>query len=344
MPELRADEACDPIGERCTGDMSCCSDYCADRTGEAACAGGSDCRCALGSDCRAAEETCTSDAQCCVGLCDRPGGATRGTCATTGSCAIAGEPCGTEGISGSCCSLACLDSSGTGTPTCQFLGGCLPEEEICTSDGMCCSGACREVSRTSDGRPIMRCANVMSCLAPGEVCGMGASNNCCPDGGGSFGCEPASAGVRRCHGGAPGCTIPSEGCTDVSDCCVDTSSAITCAPNPAGVRVCCLPDGEECSFGSMCCNGVCVPDSGGVLRCGTMCVADGGACTADADCCGCGCVSDGSGGRACTSDPAECSPCTAGGLGDFCTMDSDCCDTDVVRCSTGVEFPTCVLR
>jgi len=75
-----------------------------------------------------------------------------------------------------------------------------------------------------------------------------------------------------------------------------------------------------------------------------MCVPDGGSCTTDGDGCGCGCVSDGMGGSVCTNDPALCAPCTLAQLGEFCSMDSDCCNPATVRCSTEVEFSTCVLR
>lgn len=130
-----------------------------------------------------------------------------------------------------------------------------------------------------------------------------------------------------------------------SECCVDTYPDITCAPGVGGSTRCCLPDGHECSFADVCCGGVCVPDSMGVLRCGATCVPDGGACTAPADCCGCACVPDGMGGSRCSSDPADCGACTAGDLGDPCTTNSDCCNTPPVVCNNapGVEFPTCIL-
>lgn len=335
---------CDPVGERCDDRGDCCSDRCADSAG-APCSGTEGCRCELAGDCRPSGEICTTDGQCCIGLCDRPTGSTVGICAAAGACGVAGQPCGTEGLSGSCCSTACLDSSGTGTPVCQRLGGCLVQDEVCSIDASCCSGVCEDRGTGTDGRPIRRCANADSCLPPGEVCGDGgASSNCCPNGGGDTGCEIAAEGIRRCFGGMPGCTMPSETCTTDADCCVGTFPDLTCAAGPSGADVCCLPDGAECSFGSLCCSGICVPDSTGTLRCGSMCLTDGEACTTDSDCCGCGCVSDGMGGNTCTSDVTLCAPCPDAQLGEFCAMDSDCCNPDAVRCSTEVEFSTCVLR
>ncbi|MBW2463372.1 MAG: hypothetical protein JRH11_17105 [Deltaproteobacteria bacterium] len=67
--------------------------------------------------------TCAADADCCNNLCDRPGGAASGTCAALSACSTAGEPCTSEGLSGSCCSTVCLDTTGDG-PRCQFLGTC----------------------------------------------------------------------------------------------------------------------------------------------------------------------------------------------------------------------------
>ena len=112
--------------------------------------------------------------------------------------------------------------------------------------------------------------------------------------------------------------------------------------------LCCLNDGDSCSFGDVCCSGICAPDpnNNNELRCGSQCIADGQPCTADADCCGCACISDGAGGQVCTSDPTECSACTGAQLGELCQQDSDCCNPESVRCNTGptIEFPTCILR
>jgi len=202
----------------------------------------------------------------------------------------------------------------------------------------CCSGSCVENGTTTDGRPIMRCEDPAGCLDPGEVCFTGASANCCPNGGGSTGCEPAVSGVHRCFGGEPGCTIPSMECMDVSDCCTDIPD-IDCAPGPGGTNICCLPDGADCAFGDLCCSGVCAPDSEGNLVCNPGCVPTGGNCTTNSDCCmGC-CEDDGTGSMTCTTD---CSGCTLGHLGDFCGAISPCCPG--LLCTGDAEFPTCRLE
>ena len=337
--------SCEPVGEACAARTECCSDRCAAPDGEP-CAAGTDCRCAGAAACRSAGDLCTNDAQCCIGMCDRPGGAEVGVCAASGSCGVAGQPCGTEGFSGSCCSTACLDVLGTGTATCQPLGGCRVQDEPCRGDGDCCSGVCEAAGTTADGRPILRCANADSCIPAGEVCGgAGATSNCCPNGGGDTGCEPATTGVSRCLGGDGTCTLPGRECTMTSDCCTDAYPEIMCAPGRTGANVCCLADGAECDFGDTCCGGICAPDASGVLRCGATCVPDAMPCTAAADCCGCACVPDGTGSMVCSSDPEVCSPCTGAQLGESCLTDTDCCNNPAVICNeeTALEFASCVL-
>ena len=335
---------CTRVGNPCMDGASCCSGNCVD-SGGAACAGGGSCVCAPRVGCTAAGGTCMNNRQCCNGFCDS------GSCAELSACRTAGEPCSTEGLSGSCCSTVCLNTDGT-EPRCQFLGGCRVQDELCRSDSECCSGACEVTAMTSDGREIRRCGNVESCLPAGEVCGDGgASSNCCPNGGGDTGCEPTGTGFRRCFGGTPGCVIPSGPCTTTADCCVDVDDMgdplfdVMCLPDRSGTNACCIPDGSECAFGDMCCSGICAPDpSDGVLRCGAMCIADGAACTVDADCCGCGCVSDGMGGQICTSDAGLCGPCTGPSLGELCDpMGEACCNGPTVICNTSTEFPTCIL-
>jgi hypothetical protein len=367
------------VGSSCAAADECCTGNCASPAGTP-CAGSGDCVCGASAGCSAGGQSCTSDAECCNGLCDRPGGASTGTCALLGSCRVAGEPCGTPGYNGSCCSTVCLDSTGDGVARCQFLGGCRVQDELCTSDAECCSGVCAEAGTTVDGRPILRCANATSCLPAGEVCGTGSSNNCCPNGGGSTGCEPTGAGFRRCYGGAPGCTLPGQECTSSDECCMETFPNIECQPDHRGGRdgstnVCCLSQGESCAFGDVCCCGVCAPDEAGNLVCCppppmSSCTPDGDACAEDGDCCSGDCGVDattgdmvcspttcGPDGGSCTVDGDCCmglccrdntcttdcgGACTGGQLGDLCAVDADCCNSPPVVCA-GTEFKTCQL-
>jgi len=336
---VRPDGApCSAVGSACGTGSDCCTDRCVD-TGGADCTAGGGCMCAPRPACSAGGAACSADADCCNNLCSD------GFCAELGACGTAGEPCSTEGLSGSCCSTVCLDTTGDGDPRCQFLGGCRVQDDLCSADTECCSGVCAVDGMTSDGREIRRCANAGSCLPAGEVCGEGgASSNCCPNGGGDTGCETTGTGFRRCLGGDGTCTLPGRPCMNTAECCMETFPAIMCQPGPAGTNICCLSDGEECALGDVCCNGICTPDpTDGVLRCGSMCVPDGGGCTTGADCCGCGCISDGMGGQVCTSDPGECDPCSGPQLGEFCDPGGEpCCNAPTVTC-IGLEFATCQL-
>lgn len=347
-------EGCALVGAACTGDTDCCAGACTGDVcvpppvdcaslGEACANAGACCSgncegalCATSPGCRPAGESCTEDSQCCIGLCSD------GLCAASGACRVAGEPCGTEGLSGSCCSTLCLDPAGTGVATCQFLGGCRVIREVCNRDSDCCSGSCAESGTTSDGRSIMRCERTTSCQQPGETCAFGgSSSNCCPSGGGRRGCEPAAIGVSRCLGGGRCEALAGDACEADADCCPEPAG-LRCRPSVAadGADRCCLPDGEMCAFGDLCCGGVCTPDGEGVLRCGSACVPDGGSCTTARDCCGCACA-----GGTCSSDPADCSECMLGQLGDFCSTTEECCNAPPVYCNSDVaEFSTCVVR
>jgi len=313
------------------------------------CNGGANCACGTNPDCKASGESCDNDGQCCNGLCDQPNGAP-GICYELGACNVAGEPCSPEGVSGgSCCSAACLDPTGSGNPKCQYLGGCRIQDELCKSDSECCSGLCEEVGVTQDGRIVKRCGNNGSCLPIGEVCFQGASANCCPNGGGSFGCKPTSTGIDRCYGGEGNCTLPGDPCETTDECCKDPYPDINCeVPANGDQTVCCLDDGHDCAFGDVCCCGVCAPDTNGALVCcpgGQSCVPSGGSCTADSDCCQ-GCCDDSTG--TCTTSTSICGTCTGAMLGELCTDTNACCNNvnmgGPVDCVLGGEFFTCQLQ
>lgn len=239
------------------------------------------------------------------------------------------------------------------------------QDELCRTDGECCSGSCEANGTTADGRVIMRCANATSCLPAGEVCGgSGASSNCCPNGGGDTGCEPTGGGFRRCFGGENStCTLPSHECTSTAECCLDPFPNVMCQPGRDGTNVCCLSQGEACAFGDVCCCGVCAPDAAGALVCcpPPPCLPDGATCTMPSDCCAGTCGVDPAnpaGGMVCnpgtcTVDGADCttsadccsgacgldailmrmvcSPTTCVGTGGGCTVDGDCCGTNCCR-------------
>ncbi len=336
------------------------------------------CRCVQVTSCAQPGELCADDAACCTGWCDGLGvaGTTVGNCAGLAGHSVAGESCGNPGVSANCASNACLDPGNTGVATCQFLGGCLPREEMCVAAADCCSGICETAETLGDGRVVMRCGG-SGCLDPGEVCFTAASANCCPGGGGSTGCEPALAGVNRCFGGeSPTCVLPGHSCVNpdgTGGCCGDGSATCCFDPYPAilctsvgGTSVCCLADGQPCSFADVCCSRICVPDAMGMLRCGTGCLDTNAPCTTNADCCNGMCVNVG-GNLVCGTCAANGDPCTTGAeccggvcspdatgamvcggactpLGGSCAANAECCNYTDQTCCAQSEFPSCSLR
>jgi hypothetical protein len=325
-----------PFGSACGASSECCSGRCVDNAGQACTGPGAGCICGEQAGCTPEAGTCSSDTECCNGLCSM------GHCADIGGCDTHGQTCSSQGFNGSCCSTVCLDT-GSG-PQCQFLGGCRVQDDLCTSDADCCSGACRQSGMATDGRPILRCANVQSCLPVGEVCGgQGASSNCCPNGGGDMGCEPTGAGFRRCFGGGSMCVLAGDTCPGpMGETCCGLPPGLQCVDNDMNAttpNVCCLPDGVSCAFSSLCCNGQCVPDSTGALHCGSTCVNEGGACSAGADCCN-GCCS--------INGICDQTACNCLQLGALCGAGlPPCCNAcgttgGNVAC-TGLEFQTCAI-
>jgi len=256
-----AGPGCSVAGELCGGGQgSCCSQNCVD-------VGNGEARCDHTQRCRAEGEICVAGNDCCSGACDD------GRCADLGACKIVGEPC--TGVR-DCCSNACADP-GTGSPVCQFLSGCRPIGEICSANDQCCSNECV----LSDHDLVMRCNNPPGCLDRGEVCFVGASNNCCPGGGQGL-CLPTIAGVNRCYGQLE-CLDDGVECAFGDECCCGL-----CAIDPIGPETCecdipCIPLGGSCAADVDCCSGTCIdgicddPDTG--------CQPLGGACDAPSDCC-----------------------------------------------------------
>jgi len=251
--------ACSTLGEACLGNSNCCSGVCD---------GG---RCDFDRFCRAEGDLCTSGSDCCNGVCNA------GHCDITAasSCLTDNEPCTALR---SCCGLLC---SGTLPTTCTPIGGCAVFNEVCAQDQDCCTGSCG----TPDANGLRRCANVLTCVADGNVCsGSGASQNCCS--GGKANCQPTATGVSRCW------------------------------PSVGGA---CASDGASCSFADQCCGHSCRPDASSAtgFSCASSCLAAGtGNCTYDADCCA---------GSVCQKGVCQAGGPLCASIGGLCTTTSDCC-------------------
>ncbi len=315
---------CQSLGERCTTEgtvekTECCSGWCVamGTTSD----GSSDLRCGIVSACRSTNDICDEASDCCSGLCDSD----THRCVVTkkngggpGSLLV-GEPCVENN---NCRSQTCASSYLGGPRTCQRLGGCLTQYELCERDEDCCSwdplnfcnarggseGGCKE----DDG--VKTCAERGSSGhgAPGEVCGTGegsGTGTCC----GATGpvdpsvCRVTSFGTNRCFGSA-----------------IDTK----------------YEDGEPCVFGEQCESNLCLPyedqeagESG--LRCEAEPLEAGETCTVDIDCVSLMCDD-----FTCQEAPApgeeplECLP-----LGASCEADDACCSS---FCNTWLN--TCATR
>jgi hypothetical protein len=236
-------------------------------------------RCSFYNYCRADGDICEKNSDCCNGGCDP---ATK-RCDRLTQCVTTNSPC--NGVR-SCCDTLCV-ATNYGSSYCYPMCGCKPYDDVCTSDGICCSGSCG----TADADGVRRCVRAQSCLPDGDVCGgLGASQNCCN--GGKASCLPTGSGVSRC--------FPNNGA--------------------------CYPAGHSCSLCDSCCSNICVPDSTGALKCAASCIPlNTGTCTSDSDCCSGGACQSGTcvpSGLTCTPIGGKCtldSDCCSGPcVGGFC--------------------------
>jgi hypothetical protein len=276
------------------------------------------------SFCSVFGDACSTDTECCSGLCQIAPNASLGTCEVVPSsgatgCTTAGEVC-SDGAAyvpgtplptcgGSCCSRACFPYAPTGVLICQPPSGCRPRGELCTQDGDCCGGP---------GQPDNASANTMCRKDPGNIFG-----RC--DGGNA--CNPAGTI----------CRLQSVSCNATDQCCSgNVQQDDTCHQDNLGIPRCSVVPGTDCSnpaskAGMMCassadCCGL--PCVNGI--CGATCVNTGGTCMTDADCCsGLPCTIPG-GGTAGTCGTTQ--GCAS--YGQTCTVTADCCNG--VPCTGGL--------
>jgi hypothetical protein len=149
-----------------------------------------------------------------------------------------------------------------------------------------------------------------------------ARANCCGGLGANGGvCQLDPLGVPRCNGLGDECRAAGETCASTDDCCDDRP----CVPDSNGVLRCgsdeCQPAGDSCTVNGDCCpGGVCVLAPGSTVgTCGGEPTTSGGEGGAT-----------GTGGSGSTGICAE--------YGQLCTESSECCND--VPCSSGVcRFP-----
>lgn len=309
---------CNVAGDSCTTpgiSNECCSRLCQDFDPSA----GTDLRCGASQTCRSSGEPCSTGSDCCSytcnnGFCDaQPHHADGGQVGAI-NCLVVGSSC--QG-SASCCSNLCGQDP-TGFVTCQYLGGCRPEAELCRKETDCCNfyaankGTDPVCEIFDPVQGIGRCRVITGGNAPaGELCsGGGNQNTCAPNG--DY-CTETIFGVSRCAGECDG--------------------GICGATN-------CRPAGDSCLTSDQCCSRVCSPAGDGGFACSAGCLSNGLACTTSSDCCSGVCSPDG----VCTTllpppdagtDGGVCKP-----IGASCTAGSECCsltcDPGTLTCHSGI--------
>jgi len=201
---------------------------------------------------------------------------------------------------------------------------CYKNSDCCGATGSMLPGdglvVCNMIAGTNP--PVGQCGQPSgggTCDPEGDVCGLRVGTDTC---GGNAReaccdcmppkyncCKLDKAGVPRCYGG----------------------STSTCPNGYDGSPGCCIAAGQQCTFSAECCNGApCVPDSNGVLRCGTQCSNTTGVCTADVDCCA---------GLKCTVPPGATSgtcgaaPPPPGDMGSSCSYVGQTCSASQPCCN-----------
>ncbi|HEX9105336.1 MAG TPA: hypothetical protein VF997_24165 [Polyangia bacterium] len=264
---------------------------------------------------------------------------TAGTCMgiqTTGGCTMDGEVC--PGCS-TCCSRVCA-ATATKASVCQVAEGCRIQGDICYTDKDCCGAA----GSGLPGAGLVTCQMVAGTSPPIGFCTMPTANgtNTCDPEGDVCGIKPAQACGSNAREDCCDCAPPKYNCCKLDKegvpRCYGGGSNPQCPTGYTGTAPCCIAAGAQCTFSSECCNGApCLPDSNGVLRCGTACSNTTGKCTANADCCaGLLCTippgqTSGTCGAAPPPPPNDMGITSCSYVGQSCSASQPCCNA---TCST----------
>jgi len=349
-----SDDACVVDGETCGDNAECCSGQCVDGSCEQLnpecttagneCSGNSECcsklcgddgKCTLGASfCIQPGDACIRNEDCCTGECSKTDDVLVGVClqppsGSTFCTGVDGVVC--EGC-GDCCSRLCAPYARTGVTICQPISGCHSTGDLCRTDADCCGGSVPE--NEEDRLPGW--GNGKCEIEPGHLIGVcrnpinGAEN---PDGA----CSPQG---NVCHYNDEdyACNVSSAR----ANCCAEMAlgNSGVCQLDALGIPRCyglaeCREQGETCASNADCCDmRPCVPDSQGVLRCGTdECVPVDGPCSFNGDCCPGGTCYRPAGSLEGTCQPTVGEGGAGGGpsttcseYGQQCGATSDCCD------------------
>ncbi len=293
VPNGSGGGVCKPLGPKptsgnpCTMNSQCASSYCNNGI------------CANPSFCTVDTDICSTDIQCCGGLCTKAAGASVGVCGPVpnaggvvgGPCKPAGELCSPGGTctGADCCSRSCAPSASSGLGVCQPESGCHLIGDLCMTTTDCCGvknlpGSIKGGSGPSTDVQCQKAAG-----ATFGICNY-VSTVCSPAG---ALCKPGSATV----GGAMSCSTKADCCAGNDNqfptCQIDTNGIPRCTVTP---DLNCAngdpPAGTQCASSADCCGNPCVANLDAVTKatkpfvCGTsQCRQQGTSCTSNGDCC-----------------------------------------------------------
>ncbi|VVB66143.1 Right handed beta helix region [Candidatus Gugararchaeum adminiculabundum] len=312
---------CNGIGEACTQDSECCTDYC-NATNEC--------------DCKVNTAACTSGSDCCSGLCDP----ISGTCV---ACLPATDSC-TENAS--CCSDICYAA---------ICVDCLPVAAGCIDNLDCCSGSCNLTTNTCQCNATgTTCTDNASCctdFCDGGICACQPLTNPCDNNTDCCSnlCEPLNNTCVSCLALADSCTGNADCCSGLcdplsgtcvsclpaTDSCTGNIDCCTGYCNLSSGECDCYADGTVCTTNESCCSEYC-----NIFTGICDCTALGEMCNDNSQCCSnfcnldtftCDCIPDGTTcttNSSCCSDLCEplnntCVDCLA--LADPCADNESCC-------------------
>jgi hypothetical protein len=222
-----------------------------------------------GGSCTAGGVACSTNAQCCSGLCDP---AAKTCTGAVGKCAGAGSSCT---VATDCCNLQC------NAGVCASATSCTADNGTCTTSSTCCGGNC------TGGK--CQALNT-SCLTAGNPCTATAG-----DGGVAGGCCSGLCSGGKCVLGSSFCIQPGDVCARDLDCCGGFCSIASGATLGVCMDVStsgagqCTHDGVLCNGCGSCCSRNCGPwAQTGVNVCqpGLGCKILNSLCTSSSECCG----------------------------------------------------------
>jgi hypothetical protein len=329
-------------GSQCTADDACESGVCTGAPSDCPCQSDADCLAfGTGSACSVQTMACVN--QMCVAtgedtvVCDPSAntGCAKNTCdPETGECSVVHAPDGTPCSDGFTCTSGDACGSGACVPgpnmcACNAAAECAPLEDdnLCNGVLDCIEGLCSVVP---DSVVVCPKQGLDSCQQ--SVCepATGTCKTSAKPSGVPCDDEDLCTTADSCQSGT--CSGDLVDCDDANPCTKDSCDPSSgCSHAPLSDTLC--DDGDACTTGEICKDGVCGGSVWTCGDCGNSLCEDGESCTSCAEDCGpCPGCGDGQcdAEETCTSCPEDCGPCPGCGDGqcdgeETCTSCSEDC-------------------